>query len=156
MRVNVYSQEITDEVVLVEKESNTGQIYNAVMFMLHSSERLHHPPQDDDRSGVTFWLPKSPERRELLAKTFENAARKIRDTIPEIVHTKLKINLDEPVETNEGREVRLLGGMAADAKSFADWYVFEFTPLKGPVTHILANEYGETLVPNVQLRNKRK
>lgn len=24
--------------------------------MLHSSPMLHHPPQDDDRSAVTFWL----------------------------------------------------------------------------------------------------
>ena len=63
MRINVYSQELTDEVILVEKESNTGVVYHAAQLILHSSERLHHPPADDDRSAVTFWLPKSEARR---------------------------------------------------------------------------------------------
>lgn len=74
MRINVYSQELTDEVVLIEKESNTGIVYSAVQFILHSSERLHHPPMDDDRSAVTFWLPKSDERRAALAAAFREAA----------------------------------------------------------------------------------
>jgi hypothetical protein len=51
MRINVYSQELTDEVLLIEKESNTGLVYIAVQIVLHSSDKLHHPPQDDDRSG---------------------------------------------------------------------------------------------------------
>jgi hypothetical protein len=83
MRINVYSQELTDEVQPVVKESNTGLVYSAVMFMLHSSERLHHDVDDDDRSGVTFWLPKSSERREQLAATFEKAARMVREAQPE-------------------------------------------------------------------------
>jgi hypothetical protein len=78
MRINVYSQELTDEIVVIEKESNTGLVYTAVQFMLHSSEKLHHPPQDDDRSAVTFWLPKSAARRESLAQTFERAALEVR------------------------------------------------------------------------------
>jgi len=64
MRINVYNQELTDEVNLIQKKSNTGLVYSAVQLMLHSSPMLHHPPQDDDRSAVTFWLPKSKERRE--------------------------------------------------------------------------------------------
>lgn len=79
MRVNVYSQELTDEVQVVEKTSNTGLVYSAVMLMLHSSDRLHHPPHDDDRSAVTFWLPKSSARRESLAKAFEEMALRVRD-----------------------------------------------------------------------------
>jgi hypothetical protein len=59
MRINVYSQELTDEVIEVSKISNTGLEYKAVQFVLHSSPMLHHPPQDDDRSAVTFWLPQS-------------------------------------------------------------------------------------------------
>lgn len=78
MRVNVYSQELTEELVAIQKTSNTGLVYSAVQFMLHSSLRLHHPPYDDDRSAVTFWLPKSRERREALAATFERAATMIR------------------------------------------------------------------------------
>lgn len=78
MRINVYSQELTDEVHTIEKRSNTGLVYSAVQLMLHSSEKLHHPPQDDYRSAVTFWLPKSPARRESLAKAFESMAQKVR------------------------------------------------------------------------------
>ena len=66
MRINVYSQELTDEVQVEEKQSNTGVVYTAVRIMLHSSPMLHHPPKDDDRSGITFWLPKSQDRREAL------------------------------------------------------------------------------------------
>ena len=83
MRINVYSQELTSEVGTVEKKSNTGLVYSAVQLMLHSSPMLHHPPQDDDRSAVTFWLPKSVERREQLAQTFEDMARRVRDARPE-------------------------------------------------------------------------
>jgi hypothetical protein len=83
MRINVYSQELTNEVKRIEKESNTKVTYSAVMFMLHSSLMLHHPPVDDDRSAVTFWLPKSRFRREQLAKTFEAAAELVRRAPPE-------------------------------------------------------------------------
>lgn len=83
MRINVYSQELTSEVNTVEKKSNTGLVYSAVQLTLHSSPMLHHPPQDDDRSAVTFWLPKSAERREQLAQAFEDMASKVRDARPE-------------------------------------------------------------------------
>ena len=78
MRINVYSQELTSEAHLIAKGSNTGVTYHAVQVMLHSSPLLHHPPADDDRSAVTFWLPKSSDRRELLAQTFEEMAALVR------------------------------------------------------------------------------
>jgi len=83
MRINVYSQELTDEVQIIEKVSNTGLVYSAVQFMLHSSERLHHPPADDDRSAVTFWLPKSEARRRELRVSFLKAARLVEEAKPE-------------------------------------------------------------------------
>lgn len=49
-------------------------VYRAAQLMLHSSPMLHHPPKDDDRSAVTFWLPRSKSRREELAKAFERIA----------------------------------------------------------------------------------
>lgn len=79
MRINVYSQELTNEVILVEKPSNTGVTYHAAQLILHSSPLLHHPPQDDDRSAVTFWLPKSRARREEMARAFEAIAGIFRD-----------------------------------------------------------------------------
>lgn len=78
MRINVYSQELTNEVALVSKPSNTGVTYHAVQMILHSSDKLHHPPKDDDRSAVTFWLPKSAKRRDVLAHAFEEMARMVR------------------------------------------------------------------------------
>lgn len=83
MRINVYSQELTNEVIFVQKMSNTGLAYHAAQIMLHSSERLHHPPLDDDRSAVTFWMPKSPKRREEMAKAFEEMARLFREAPPD-------------------------------------------------------------------------
>ncbi len=79
MRVNIYSQELTDEVARISKESNTGITYHAIQFVLHSSPLLHHPPADDDRSAVTFWLPKSKIRRMHLALVFDQAANLIRN-----------------------------------------------------------------------------
>jgi hypothetical protein len=129
MRINIYSQELTSEVILISKESNGRQvtgypclpngvlsgkprevlpgflveiweksgrpenqdatnpykgvreepiIYHAAQLILHSSEKLHHPPFDDDRSAVTFWLPKSQVRREEMAKAFERIAEVFR------------------------------------------------------------------------------
>lgn len=83
MRINVYSQELTDEVLPVTKLSNTGTIYSAVQFILHSSDKLHHPPADDDRSAVTFWLPKSEERRKAFAKALRDAAHLVETAPPE-------------------------------------------------------------------------
>jgi hypothetical protein len=78
MRINVYSQELTNEYKMIHKTSNTGLVYSAVQLMLHSSPKLHHSIDDDDRSAVTLWLPKSKARREELALTLENMAALIR------------------------------------------------------------------------------
>jgi hypothetical protein len=80
MRINVYSQELTPEVLRVEKGSNTGVVYHAAQLILHSSEKLHHPPEDDDRSAITFWLPRSDTRREDIACAFEEIAHIFRTT----------------------------------------------------------------------------
>lgn len=82
MRINVYSQELTDEVLHVVKCSNTGIVYRAAQLILHSSPHLHHPPADDDRSAVTFWLPSSKQRREEIAQAFEKMAAIFRSTGP--------------------------------------------------------------------------
>jgi len=83
MRINVYSQELTDEVKTIEKTADTGVVYSAVQLMLHSSHMLHHGAGDDDRSAVTIWLPKSARRREILAQTLEEMAMRVRTAKPE-------------------------------------------------------------------------
>ena len=75
MRINVYSQEITPEVIEIKKVSNTGIEYKAVQFVLHSSLMLHHPPEDDDSSAVTFWLPKSAAGLDELLHALNKALR---------------------------------------------------------------------------------
>lgn len=55
MRVNVYNEELTNEVVIVEKVANTGRKFYGVRFLLKSPRELHHEKEDDDRSAVTIW-----------------------------------------------------------------------------------------------------
>lgn len=83
MRINVYSQELTSEVLLISKESNTGIVYHGVQLVLHSSPMLHHPPDDDDRSAITLWLPRSEERRIALADALHNMADLVQNAPPE-------------------------------------------------------------------------
>ena len=84
MRINIYSQELIldlsndGEPELGLQQSNTGVGYSFVRLPLHSSPRLHHPPLDDDRSAVTFWLPRSTDKREVLATIFEEMATLVR------------------------------------------------------------------------------
>lgn len=59
MRINVYSQELTKEIELISKESDTGIVYYGVRIYLASPDILHHTPDDDDRSAITFWIPKA-------------------------------------------------------------------------------------------------
>lgn len=78
MRINVYSQELTNEIQTLSKKADTGIQYPAVRLFLLSPDQLHHSATDDDRSAITFWLPKSAHRRENLAKTFELMAAAVR------------------------------------------------------------------------------
>jgi hypothetical protein len=98
MRINVYSQELIthDEdrplsyehdqrnaeslpvTALLTSTADTGIVYSAVRLFLHSTRRLHSGIEDDDRSAITFWLPKSPERREYIARCFEDLAAWVR------------------------------------------------------------------------------
>lgn len=79
MRIHVYSQELTKEVSLIDATADTGIAYYGVRFWLASPDALHHTTEDDDRSGITFWIPNnrtfSPED---LAQVFEHAAELVR------------------------------------------------------------------------------
>lgn len=82
MRINVYSQELTDETMLITKEGTNEvgepETFYGVRMMLHSPEQLHHTDDDDDRSGITFWLPKSTHRRQELANTFADLSELVK------------------------------------------------------------------------------
>lgn len=127
MRINVYSQELTEEVLAVEKKSNTGYVYSAVQFVLHSSDKLHHPPHDDDRSAVTFWLPRSLERRKAFADALRRAAEMVEGAPPET-------GLDE---TPDDRVFEELGG----------WY------FRSPLDDVPVGPFGREEVARRALRS---
>lgn len=57
MRVNVYEEEMTDEVQVVETvASGTGITYYGVRIIMKSAGELHNTEEDDDRSAITFWF----------------------------------------------------------------------------------------------------
>lgn len=87
MRINIYSQELApsqgphvEAITKVADDTVDGipLLYSAVRMYLESPERLHFAEGDDDRSGITFWLPKSKNRREQLALIFEHLAELVR------------------------------------------------------------------------------
>lgn len=57
MRINVYAEELTEEVKIVEKKIEDGRTFFAVRLFLKSANELHFTPTDDDRSAITFWVP---------------------------------------------------------------------------------------------------
>jgi hypothetical protein len=75
MRINVYSQELTQEIELVSKTADTGITYYGVRLYLASPDILHHTPEDDDRSAITFWIPNNRTfNKERLAEVFAEMA----------------------------------------------------------------------------------
>lgn len=51
--------------------------FTGVRMMLVSPDTLHHTDDDDDRSAITLWLPKSKRRKQELA----NALRIMSDIV---------------------------------------------------------------------------
>jgi hypothetical protein len=68
MRVNVYYEELTDEVEIIRVEPRPGASYIGLRFFLKSSPDLHNKEDDDDRSAVTLWVGSAGEGRNLLAQ----------------------------------------------------------------------------------------
>lgn len=86
MRINVYSQEInldSRQVTLVEQKADNGLVYSGVRIFQHSSDRLHDVPDDDDRSAITFWLPRSTDKRDALSEVFAQMAELVLLAPPE-------------------------------------------------------------------------
>lgn len=61
MRINLYGEELTDEVELVSKEVEDAKFgkrtFYGIRVYLKSPPELHDDPEDDDRSAITFWVP---------------------------------------------------------------------------------------------------
>lgn len=60
-RINVYAEEITDEVQIVTKvvsdEKFGDRKFYGLRFYLKSAPELHSDPTDNDRSAITLWIP---------------------------------------------------------------------------------------------------
>jgi hypothetical protein len=66
VRVNVYNEELTGEMQLVDAEPFPGRRYIGIRFVLQSAPNLHYGPGDDDRSAVTLWFRSQTEARVYL------------------------------------------------------------------------------------------
>jgi len=71
MRVNIYEEELTERIEIRKKTAETGTEYFGLKFFLHSSERLHLRPGDDDSSAVVFWSQRPEKLRDLFLKALE-------------------------------------------------------------------------------------
>lgn len=56
MRINVYEEELTPEVQVVETVAETDRTFYGVRIYLKSADSLHHSDSDTDRSALTIWL----------------------------------------------------------------------------------------------------
>ncbi len=81
MRINVYSQELTKEIHVVQKQAaDTGILYHGVRMMLASPDVLHHTEDDDDRSAITFWIPNAHKfMKNDLVEVFDRMAACVRE-----------------------------------------------------------------------------
>jgi hypothetical protein len=80
VRINVYSQELTKEIALIDQTADTGITYYGVRMYLASPDILHHTADDDDRSAITFWIPNARSfSKEELSNLFYEMGKLIHD-----------------------------------------------------------------------------
>lgn len=78
MRLNIYGDEQHGEAHLVRKvvhSGNAATITRGIRFYLSSGEHLNDDPDHDDRSAVTFWIPRDDGRSQpgVLYRQFATA-----------------------------------------------------------------------------------
>ena len=74
MRVNVYAEEITDDVESIHKDNVGGRPLFGLRFFLKSHPDMSPPHhQDDDRSAVTFWFEGVAERTAFVERAAKAA-----------------------------------------------------------------------------------
>ena len=75
VRINVYDEEITGEVSIVTKTTDTGITFIGHRIFLDSPSSLHHSEIDDDRSAITFWYnADSPEEKKKVLSSLQSLA----------------------------------------------------------------------------------
>jgi hypothetical protein len=56
MRINIYSEEITHRIEVLETTADTGTPFFGLRVYLKSPPELHHTDEDDDTSAITLWF----------------------------------------------------------------------------------------------------
>jgi len=78
MRVNIYAEEISNDIEIIEKTTPDGKFTGLRMYLYlpvtlpsgeQASGKFMHHPGDDDSSAITFWGKK--DLRQLLRKALE-------------------------------------------------------------------------------------
>jgi hypothetical protein len=70
MRINVYSEEITDRIEIVRKSAE-GRDFIGLRFNLLTHENMVPPKHpDDDSSAVTFWFDDPAKARDFVGRTY--------------------------------------------------------------------------------------
>ncbi len=62
VRINVYAEELTPEVAIVEKVDESGLRFYGLRIFLESSKKLRHNHDEDDRSAITFWVKRTQKK----------------------------------------------------------------------------------------------
>jgi hypothetical protein len=80
MRVNIYSEELTERIECVETTSREGNRFYGLRLYLSSPPELlpverGGKHQDDDQSAVTFWFSSHLGRQEFAAQLYDRARR---------------------------------------------------------------------------------
>ena len=73
MRLNIYYEEITHRVEVVEKTADTGRSFLGLRIHLRSPPELHHTKEDDDTSAVTFWFDSMASLNDFRNALYVNA-----------------------------------------------------------------------------------
>lgn len=86
MRINVYSEEMTDDIELITKEGVIGAdgeptTFHGLRLFLESSDKMHRTPHDDDRSAVTFWIHGTADDAGALIDRLERAALLVQEAM---------------------------------------------------------------------------
>lgn len=101
MRINVYAEELTNNVEVVWKDAvqpngNLQRFYGFRIY-LKSAPDLHNSPQDDDRSAITFWVPWTKSdgfNFELLFELFESLAYLCWSTEESLLNSEERTEVD--------------------------------------------------------------
>ena len=79
MRVNVYEEELTNDIQIVQTKpipqpDDTEKVFYGVRWFLKSAQELHHTEVDDDRSAITIWVGSYERALALSGAIYNNSA----------------------------------------------------------------------------------